>query len=301
VQLTHSFRVPAPVDEAWAVLRDIERIAPCMPGATIDAVDGDRFTGGVKVKVGPITVTYRGDAEFVDVDEQRHRAAIEAKGKETRGTGTARATVHAELRAVGDETEVTLVTDLNVTGKPAQFGRGVMADVGGKLIDQFAACLSSELASPSPSPTATATAAASTPSSAAGADPAAEAGITGGTGPAPATPSLGPEGTRAVPGADRTGPAGTPSSSAEPRPPRPSDDAIDLLGVAGSPLLQRLGPIAAAVAAVLLLLSLLRRSRRRRRAAAVAIATAARLVPYGVPTVAVVTLQPVEDEDDALP
>jgi carbon monoxide dehydrogenase subunit G len=292
VQLTHSFRVPVPVEEAWVVLRDIERIAPCMPGATIDAVDGDHFTGGVKVKVGPITVTYRGEADFVNVDEEHHRAAIEAKGKETRGTGTARATVHAELRQVGSETEVTLVTDLNVTGKPAQFGRGVMADVGGKLIDQFATCLSSELASPSPSPTVAA--AASTPSSAVGADPAAEVGVGGGTGPAPAVPSLGPEGTVGVDDTVRTGPAGTPSSTSQPRAPRPSDDAIDLLGVAGSPLLQRLAPLAAAVAAVLLLLSLLRRRRRRR---AVAVATAARLIPYGVPTVAVVTLQPVEDED----
>ncbi len=296
MQLTHSFRVPVPVEEAWVVLRDIERIAPCMPGATIDAVDGDHFTGGVKVKVGPITVTYRGEADFVNVDEEHHRAAIEAKGKETRGTGTARATVHAELRQVGSETEVTLVTDLNVTGKPAQFGRGVMADVGGKLIDQFATCLSSELASPSPSPSPTVTAAASTPSSAVGADPAAEAGVGGGTGPAPATPALGPEGTVGVDDTVRTGPAGTPSSTSQPRTPRPSDDAIDLLGVAGSPLLQRLGPLAGAVAAVLLLLSLLRRARRR-RAAAVAIATAPRLIPYGVPTVAVVTLQPVEDED----
>lgn len=148
MQLEHTFTVPAPVEEAWKVLRDIERVAPCMPGATLDSVDGDEFSGRVKVKVGPMTVTYRGDARFVDVDEEAHTASIEAKGTETRGSGTARATVTARLTGRGDETDVVLTTDLTITGKPAQFGRGVMADVGNKLIGEFADCLASELAGP---------------------------------------------------------------------------------------------------------------------------------------------------------
>lgn len=145
MKLEHAFTVPVPVDRAWQVLRDVERIGPCMPGATIDSVDGEQFSGRVKVKVGPITVTYRGDARFVDVDDARHAASIQATGKETRGSGTARATVTAVLTEHGGQTDVELTTDLTVTGKPAQFGRGVMEDVGNKLIGQFAECLSTEL------------------------------------------------------------------------------------------------------------------------------------------------------------
>lgn len=146
MQLEHSFTVPVPVDEAWKVLRDVERVAPCMPGATLDSVDGDEFTGSVKVKVGPITVTYRGSARFTDIDDAAHKATIEAQGKETRGSGTARASVTATMVQGDGETEVTMTTDLAITGKPAQFGRGVMADVGSKLVGQFADCLSKELA-----------------------------------------------------------------------------------------------------------------------------------------------------------
>lgn len=150
MKLEHSFTVPVGVEEAWAVLRDVERIAPCMPGATLDSVDGEEFSGRVKVKVGPMTMTYRGDARFADVDEQAHRATIEASGKEARGSGTARATITAHLTSSGEHTDVSLVTDLTVTGKPAQFGRGVMADVGSKLLGQFADCLSSELGATAP-------------------------------------------------------------------------------------------------------------------------------------------------------
>jgi len=309
VQLTHSFRIPVAVDEAWAVLRDIGRVAPCMPGATVDEVDGDHFTGGIKVKVGPITVTYRGEVDFVHVDEEHHRASIEARGRETRGTGTARGTVHAELREDGAETEVTLVTDLSVTGKPAQFGRGVMAEVGAKLVRQFAECLSSELAA---QPAADRTAAGvPSRSSAVGVDPAAEAGITGGTAPAPATSTLGPDGTDTAPPAVRVGPSEPAASTPAPEPAaagthapgapsgngaartRPSDEAIDLLGVAGTPILSRLAPIAGALAALFLLVSLLRRRTRRRRPT---IARAGTPLRYGTPTLAVVTLHPVEDD-----
>ena len=134
MKLEHEFTVPASVDEAWAVLLDVEKVAPCMPGATLTSVDGDNFTGTVKVKVGPIQVTYKGQASFVEKDDAAHRVVIEASGKEARGSGTAAATVTAVLTAEGGKTKASVVTDLNITGRPAQFGRGVMADVGAKLI-----------------------------------------------------------------------------------------------------------------------------------------------------------------------
>ncbi|HST46354.1 SRPBCC family protein [Jatrophihabitans sp.] len=151
MQLTHNFTVPADVDQAWEVLLDIERIAPCMPGAALDTVAEDEFTGSVKVRLGPIGLTYRGKAHWVERDADSHRAVIDAQGKDARGNGTAKATITATLTAAqGGSTEVTVVTDLTITGKPAQFGRGVMVDVGNKLIGQFADCLAGTLAEPQP-------------------------------------------------------------------------------------------------------------------------------------------------------
>ena len=145
MQLENSFTVPVPVDDAWRVLLDIERIAPCMPGAALDSVDGDAFTGRVKVKLGPINLTYAGKAAFVEKDEAAHRAVIDAKGKDQRGNGTAAAVITATLAAEGSATRVNVLTDLNITGRPAQFGRGVMTDVGNKLLGQFADKLAAQL------------------------------------------------------------------------------------------------------------------------------------------------------------
>jgi carbon monoxide dehydrogenase subunit G len=145
VQLENSFTVPVPVDEAWRVLLDIERIAPCMPGAALDSVTGDDFTGRVKVKLGPINLTYQGKASFIEKDEAVHKAVIDARGKDQRGNGTAAAVVTARLKAEGSITRVDVLTDLNITGRPAQFGRGVMTDVGNKLLGQFADKLAAQL------------------------------------------------------------------------------------------------------------------------------------------------------------
>ena len=145
MQLENSFTVPVPVDEAWRVLLDIERIAPCMPGAALDSVDGDDFTGRVKVKLGPINLTYQGKASFIEKDEAAHKAVIDARGKDQRGNGTAAAVVTAKLKAEGSITRVDVLTDLNITGRPAQFGRGVMTDVGNKLLGQFADKLAAQL------------------------------------------------------------------------------------------------------------------------------------------------------------
>jgi carbon monoxide dehydrogenase subunit G len=141
VQLEHSFSVPVGIDEAWKILLDIERIGPCMPGAAIDTVEGDDFTGTVKVKLGPINLTYKGRASFVEKDAAAHRAVIDARGKDARGNGTAAALVTATLAGGDGATTVHVRTDLDITGKPAQFGRGVMVDVGNKLITQFAESL----------------------------------------------------------------------------------------------------------------------------------------------------------------
>ncbi|MFJ3305351.1 SRPBCC family protein [Streptomyces sp. NPDC086549] len=148
MELHHEFTVPIPVTDAWQALLDIERVAPCMPGATVEDYDGKTVTGAVKVKVGPITVTYKGTAVFEEQDESAHRIVLLASGRETRGQGTARATVTGTLTERDGGTAVSVDTDLTVTGRPAQFGRGVMAEVGDRLVGQFAACLSERLAEP---------------------------------------------------------------------------------------------------------------------------------------------------------
>jgi carbon monoxide dehydrogenase subunit G len=150
MELEHSFTVPVPEDRAWEVLMDVERVAPCMPGASLDSVDGDDIKGRIKVKVGPIAMTYAGTARFTERDPQAHVITLEASGKETRGAGTASATVRSTLQGQGAETHVIVHTTLNVTGRPAQFGRGVMAEVGGKLIGIFASNLADMLAADQP-------------------------------------------------------------------------------------------------------------------------------------------------------
>ncbi len=146
MEMEHSFTVPVPKDRAWDVLLDVERVAPCMPGATLDSVDGDEIRGRIKVKVGPINMTYAGTARFIERDKEAGIVTLEASGKETRGAGTASASVRSVLEDRGDETQVTVLTTLNVTGKPAQFGRGVMNEVGGRLLSIFATNLAATLA-----------------------------------------------------------------------------------------------------------------------------------------------------------
>ena len=146
IELEHTFAVPVPPEQAWEVLLDVARVAPCMPGATVDEVDGDVVTGKIKVKVGPIALTYTGKATFTEKDAAARAVRVEAAGKETRGAGTASATVEAKLEEENGETRVRVHTSLNVTGRPAQFGRGVMAEVGGRLIEKFSANLAEQLA-----------------------------------------------------------------------------------------------------------------------------------------------------------
>jgi|SRR5579859_467341 len=364
MELEHSFTIPVPLEQAWQVLLDVEQIAPCMPGATVDSVDGDVITGRIKVKVGPVALTYAGKARFVERDEQGRTVTMEASGKETRGSGTASATVRSTLRDEGGQTTVVVHTTMSVTGRPAQFGRGVMAEVGGRIIEKFAGNLAAQLAGGSAVGVAASNgsgpgaSAASGPGAGTSAAPAATApasasaeGSADGAGGPPvpieelqlpvraynslrrvgihtvddlssrteadllAIENLGPQsvreikerlaglgrqlaeqgaagnrGARGTDGAaagsavadgavadgtaadgtasragDGAGAPGAPPAAA-PRAPRPPDeDAIDLLSVAGFPVLKRALPVLGAVAVLLLVLLGLRGKRRRAR------------------------------------
>jgi len=143
MDLSHQFRVPVPVEEAWAHFNDIAGVATCFPGATVTSTDGDTFQGSCKVKLGPIALVYNGSGTFVEKDEAAHRFVVEAKGKDKRGNGTAGATVTLTMADADGGTDIEVLTDLSITGKPAQFGRGVMQDVSDKLLGQFVACLES--------------------------------------------------------------------------------------------------------------------------------------------------------------
>lgn len=227
MKLENTFSVPVPVDETWRVLLDIERIAPCVPGATLTSHDGDSFGGKVKVKLGPIGLTYAGTATFLSRDEAVKVAVIEASGRETRGAGTAKAVVTCRLVDTGGATDVVVETDLAITGKPAQFGRATLADVTTTLIGQFAANLASEFSARAGSPAE---------SPAPPGEPAAA--------PAPAvTPT----------------PAVAPTQGETADAPRRTAEPIDLLATAGGGVVKRAGPAAAATALVVVGLILWRR------------------------------------------
>jgi carbon monoxide dehydrogenase subunit G len=195
MELEHTFTVAVPVEQAWEVLLDLERVAPCMPGATLTSYEGDEFTGTVRVKLGPVTMTFAGQGRFAERDPQAHRVVIEAAGKDKRGGGTARAKVRASLRGEGDAATVVQVhSDLVVTGRAAQFGRGMIADVSSRLLDQFTDCLAGRL----------------------------------GTSAEPAAAGAAPDASPATPEAAPAAPAAADSVAAQ-----PPAEPIDLLGVTG--------------------------------------------------------------------
>ncbi|WP_017973084.1 SRPBCC family protein [Actinopolyspora halophila] len=294
MQLEHEFTVPVPVDDAWQALLDLERVAPCMPGATLKSVEGNEFSGSVKVKLGPVSLLYKGSGSFTSVDPEAHRAVVDASGKDSRGNGTASATVSATLRPEGTSTAVHVSTDLKVTGKPAQLGRGLISDVTEKLIDQFANCLAERL-------TGTESDQAAAP-----ATTGETAGATGdGHGPAVSRNGHLPEGEQPVPASEqadeqeqqeiyegRTGwkvtgveTSGQRSDSETARPgagnspegatvggkreaaelSADSEDVVDLLDTAGMPVLKRLVPVVAAVVGLAAVLVALRRRTNRNR------------------------------------
>jgi uncharacterized protein len=150
MELNNDFRVSVPPPEAWKVLTDVERIAPLLPGAQLQEIEGDEYRGIVKVKVGPITAQYKGTATFVERDEVAGRMVLKASGRDTRGQGNASALITVVMAPDGDGTKVGVVTELTITGKVAQFGRGVLAEVSGKLITQFVDALEADISSGSP-------------------------------------------------------------------------------------------------------------------------------------------------------
>jgi carbon monoxide dehydrogenase subunit G len=247
MEMDHSFTVPVPPERAWDVLLDVEKIAPCMPGASVDEFDGEVVTGRIKVKVGPVSLTYRGTAKFTERDPDAKVIVLEASGKETRGAGTASATVRATLEPGGEGTIATMHTTMNVTGRPAQFGRGVMVEVGGKLVEQFAQNLRQLITDDSAGGGgAAATEAGATEAGAAtdGSASADQAMATAQDGPGHTQPSP------VVPSA-ATSAATTPTATAQP--PAASADSINLVKLVGPALLKRVVPVAI-VAAVLALL-----------------------------------------------
>ena len=230
MELINEFDVKVPVDEAWAVLTDVERIAPCLPGAQLKEVEGDEYRGIVKVKVGPISAQYSGAATFVERDETAHRAVLDAKGRDTRGQGNANARITAELTPSGDDsTHVVVTTDLTITGKVAQFGRGVLADVSSKLMTQFVENL--------------------------------ETTVLGA--PADADPTADPEALADEQGTD--GPAGAVEAELEAPTPgvrlidSPEAEPIDLLDSAGTPVVKRLAPLLGVALVAFVLWRVLRR------------------------------------------
>jgi len=237
MEMDHSFTVPVPPDRAWDVLLDVKGIAPCMPGATVDEFDGEVVTGRIKVRVGPVSLTYRGTAKFIERDPVAHVVVMEASGKETRGAGTAAATVRASLEpeSSAEATRVTMHTTMNVTGRPAQFGRSVMVEVGGKLVEKFAENLAQLISGDGAAATDGAAAAEDVSTDG---ESASQPAATAETGPGSTQPSV------VIP---------VTSTASAPPPAQQSDDSINLIRLVGPALLKRVIPVAVAAAVLALL------------------------------------------------
>jgi carbon monoxide dehydrogenase subunit G len=228
MKITNDFTVNTPIDRAWALLTDLEGIAPCMPGAQLTGVDGDVYRGKVKVKVGPVISEFAGTAQFTEKDDKAYRAVIDAKGRDARSAGNAAALVVAQLNPDGEKTLVSVDTDLKISGKLAQFGAGMIKEVSGKLLAQFVANLETKLAAQSLSEAAESPTAA-TPEPAATIAPAATAPETAAVEPSPISPFT---------AADSVVPA-----EEEP-------EALDLLSLAGGSIYKRLVPVVVGVVIV---------------------------------------------------
>jgi carbon monoxide dehydrogenase subunit G len=232
VKLENEFTVPAPVERAWEVLLDVERVAPCLPGAALTGSEGDEHQGTMTIKIGPITSRYQGTVRIEEADEAAHRAVMRAQARDSRGQGTAAATITSTMEAVEGGTRVRVETDMRVTGPAAQFGRGVMQDVSAKLMGRFADCLAEQIGG-APAPVT-----ATTPRRPA------------------ATPPPGPAGDSAeAAAAPRGDEASRPAAPSR----RPSAEVLDLTEVGREAMLKRIVPVAAATT---ILVALLWRRRR---------------------------------------
>jgi carbon monoxide dehydrogenase subunit G len=240
MKLSNEMVVPAPLEEAWAVMLDVERVAPCLPGASVEAAEDGEYRGKMAVKIGPIKSSFEGTLRIEEADESSHRAVLSARAREQRGQGTAAATITSTMEAADEGTRVRVETDLRVTGPAAQFGRGVMQDVSAKLMDDFAECLAREMGRAEPEPTE--------------AEPAL-------AGPLPADVPAPPPGAgevrwpggRGVP--DESQPTVDQRREPPAQPPSPAQDVLDLGAVGGRAVAKRLAPVALAVLAAIALIA----------------------------------------------
>jgi carbon monoxide dehydrogenase subunit G len=258
--------VPASIEEAWAVMLDIERVAPCLPGASIEGTDGDEYRGTMKIKLGPISSSFAGTLKIEEADEAAHRAVLSARARDSRGQGTAAATISSTMAPAGDGTRVTVETDLRVTGPAASFGRGVMQDVSARLMGQFAECLAAEMGrsaagAGAAEPPADAASGQAAPVPLAGPlppdvpkPPPTDAGVRWPPGMEPSTAPVG-EGLDET-SSQRTERGGLPDSGA--------DDVLDLGAIGRQALMRRAGPAGAALAIVMLLIAAVLRRRGNR-------------------------------------
>jgi uncharacterized protein len=265
MKLTNEMTVPASVDEAWAVMLDIERVAPCLPGASIEASEGEEYKGTMKLKLGPITSSFAGTIKIEEADEAAHRAVLSARARDSRGQGTAAATITSTMAPADEGTRVTVETDLRVTGPAASFGRGVMQDVSARMMGQFAECLAAEMGRSSSGAVA--------PSSD---EPSGQAAPVGDQGVALAGPL--PPDVPEPPPTEATvrWPAGMDPSTAEgihetgpiltkrEDLPDRDDDALDLGAIGRQALVRRAVPTASVAAIVLLLIAAVLRRKRNK-------------------------------------
>jgi carbon monoxide dehydrogenase subunit G len=250
MKLENEFTVPAPVEQAWEVLLDVERVAPCLPGAAIEGSEGDEHVGTMTIRIGPIVTRYQGTVRIEEADEAARRAVMRAQARDSRGQGTAAATITSTMEALEGGTRVRVETDMRVTGAAAQFGRGVMQDVSAKLMGRFADCLAEQMAGTPAVPPAAEEAGGAGERAAPKREPARR----------PAAPPAAP-GARVVgplnPAAEPPpGPAGESAAAASaPAPPaRPTEDVLDLGEASREAVLKRVAPVAAGLTLLLLLL-----------------------------------------------
>ncbi len=273
MELNNEFRVPVSVPETWKVLTDLERIAPMLPGAQLQEVEGDQYRGVVKVKVGPITAQYKGSATFEDVDEAGGKVVLKATGRDTRGQGNASALITAIMTPDGDGTKVTVSTDLTITGKVAQFGRGVLADISGKMIGQFVDALEADLIASGEAAKGDAGSSGEDPATADGPGGSAAEGTearrraAAAAGGGSAASAGDPADQAGASSAGSNGSASVGASAQARRIESEEVEPLDLLAVAGGSAFKRLAPVAIAVALLVVVLTV-RRKRRSRPAPA---------------------------------
>lgn len=281
MKINNEFTVSAPIQQAWETMLDLEKIAPCLPGAAIQEEKGDgEYAGTMKVKIGPITANYKGTVKFEEADETNHRAVLEATGRDARGQGTASATIVSTLQEEGDNTKVSVETDMHLTGRAAQFGRGIAQDVASKMLGQFADCLERELAGGSgeasaeaaseaaPAETATSADAGESQQETPSATPVGGGSLGNVVSAAPGTTAAG--GTVAgavVSGAEPSGASASAPTTATEQPdtkqqqtsPRPEPEAFDMGSAGGQAVLKRVGPVLAGLGLLAVVIWLIRR------------------------------------------